>query len=216
LDTRADARARFARLRADTARVAEIDFFGANGRETVEGLLHALEQKLRDEGGPADMQEQPAASPALESWKGRVWVTRESVFVDRIASAWLIRRFLDPEARFKFVPARGYKPEAGELRFDMFDGEFTHEGDRCTFEVLLAHAGLHDDALVAIGEIVHDVDLKDAKFGHEETSGIARLIEGIAAANPDDARRLERGAALLDDLYEVFHQRHRGATLSGP
>ena len=74
-------------------------------------------------------------------------MTRAGVHVDRIACAWLIRRFIDPEARFKFVPGKGYAPQPGELRFDMFEGEFTHEGDRCTFEVLLARAGLDDPAL---------------------------------------------------------------------
>ena len=73
----------------------------------------------------------------LRGLHGRTWVTREGVHVDRIASAWLIRRFIDPEASFKFVPSKGYQPGPGELRFDMFEAEFTHEGDRCTFEVLL-------------------------------------------------------------------------------
>ena len=104
---------------------------------------------------------------------------------------------------------KGYEPEAGELRFDMYEGEFTHEGDRCTFEVLLARAGLDDPALAAIGEIVHDIDLKDAKFGRDEASGIARVMDGIAAANREDERRLERGAAVLDDLYEVFRKKRR-------
>ena len=73
-----------------------------------------------------------------EEHRGRTWVTRTGIKVDRMASAWLIRSFIDPEARFKFVPAKGYQPEKGELRFDMFEAEFTHEGDLCTFEVLVA------------------------------------------------------------------------------
>jgi len=93
----------------------------------------------------------------------------------------------------------------------MYEGEFTHEGDRCTFEMLLARMGLHDKALAAIGEIVHDIDLKDAKFGREEASGIARVIDGIAAAHRDDARRIERGSAILDDLYRLFTTRRRPA-----
>jgi hypothetical protein len=201
-----EARARLARLRAEVARIEAIDFFGANGRETVEGLLSGLEARLQgDEAMAEDRQEQPAA----DALKGRVWVTRRGVYVDRMASAWLIRRFIDPEARFRFVPAKGYEPEPGELRFDMYEGEYTHEGDRCTFEVLLSRAGLHDPALAAIAEIVHDIDLKDAKFAREEASGIARVMDGIAAANKDDERRLERGSAVLDDLYEVF-RRKRG------
>jgi hypothetical protein len=129
------------------------------------------------------------------------------VFVDRIASAWLIRRFIDPAARFKFVPGKGYAPRAGELRFDMFEAEFTHEGDNCTFEVLLAKAGLNDPALTAIGEIVHDIDLKDTKFAREETGGIAHLVSGLCLTSKDDAQRIERGAAMLDDLYEYFRKR---------
>jgi hypothetical protein len=92
----------------------------------------------------------------------------------------------------------------------MYEAEFTHEGDRCTFEVLLERAALDDPALGAIGEIVHDIDLKDAKFGREETAGIAGLIGGIVLAHPDDAQRLARGAAVLDDLYQHFRHKKPG------
>jgi hypothetical protein len=88
----------------------------------------------------------------------------------------------------------------------MFEAEFTHEGDRCTFEVLLTRAGLKDPALTALGEIVHDIDLKDHKFGREEASGIARLVSGIAAATAQDEQRLARGATILDDLYASFRE----------
>ena len=138
---------------------------------------------------------------------GQTWVTRRGVHVDRIASAWLIRRFIDPEARFKFVADKGYVPEMGEIRFDMFEAEYTHEGDHCTFEVLLARLCQPEPALQAIAEIVHDIDLKDGKFGREEAAGIKTLIAGIAAATDDDSRRLERGASALDDLYEYFRKK---------
>ena len=203
--TRADAATKLARLKAEAARVVEIDFFGADGRETVQGLLSALEAQLQESEAVEDEQSKQAAQ--LPELKGRTWVTRQGVHVDRIASAWLIRRFVDPDARFKFVPAKGYAPESGELRFDMFEAEFTHEGDRCTFEVLLARAGLKDPALMAIGEIVHDIDLKDHKFGREEASGIGRLVTGISAAAAQDEQRLARGATILDDLYEFFRTR---------
>jgi hypothetical protein len=134
-------------------------------------------------------------------------VTREGVHVDRIACAWLIRRFIDPGARFKFVSGRGYAPGFGELRFDMFEAEFTHEGDRCSFEVLLGHAGLTDPALQAIAEIVHDIDLKDGKFGRDETGGIKALIAGVATAHRRDEERLTRGGAIFDDLYEYFSKK---------
>ncbi len=121
--------------------------------------------------------------------------------MDRIASAWLIRRFIDPRARFKFVPARGYRPRAGELRFDMFDAEYTHEDDRCTFETLVHRFGLRPHALGAIGEIVHDIDCKDDRYGRAETAGVASLLRGLARTAADDDERLERGAAIFDDLY---------------
>src|SRR5262249_3014703 len=128
-------------------------------------------------------KQKPAGEPkadVIEGLKGKTWVTRQGVHIDRIASAWLIRRFIDPEAQFKFASGKGYRPQPSELRFDMFDAEFTHEGDKCTFEVLVERAGLKDSALRAIAEIIHDVDLKDNKFGREEAAGIRTLIDGIA------------------------------------
>lgn len=138
----------------------------------------------------------PAAAPS-----GATWVTRQGVFIDRIASAWLIRRFVDPRASFKFVPARGYKPQPGELRFDMYQGEYGHVGDRCTFETLLTEFALKDRALRAIAEIVHDIDCKDDKFGRAESAGVRAIMEGIAHATDDDFERLEKGATVLDGLY---------------
>lgn len=132
---------------------------------------------------------------------GHTWVTRRGVFVDRIASAWLIRRFIDPKARFKFTGSKAYRPKAGEVRFDMFEAEYTHEGDRCTFETLLDRAGLRDRALRAIGEIVHDIDCKDEKFKRQEAPGVAAMVKGLVRAHPDDSSRLEHGAAAFDNLY---------------
>jgi hypothetical protein len=145
----------------------------------------------------------------LETLRNRTWVTREGVYADRIASAWLIRRFIDAEARFKFVSGKGYRPHEGELRFDMFEAEFTHEGDKCTFEVLLERAGLKDTALRAIAEIIHDIDLKDDKFGRTEVAGIRTLIDGIRVSTSDDTRRIERGTEVFNDLYEFFRKKRR-------
>lgn len=145
----------------------------------------------------------PSARPS-DRPSARTWVTRQGVKVDRIASAWLIRRFIDPAARFKFVPARGYHPAEGELRFDMYRGEYGHEGDRCTFETLCARFVLEEPALAALGEIVHDIDCKDEKFGRAEAGGIARLVDGIVAAHHGDEDRLARGAVMFDDLHATF------------
>ena len=121
-----------------------------------------------------------------------------------MADAWLIRRFIDPEACFKFVPGREYRPQPGELRFDMFEAEFTHEGDRCTFEVLLARAGLNDPALAAIGEIVHDIDLKDGKFNRLEAAGINLAVRGLASIVTDDRKLVRQAATVFDGLYEYL------------
>jgi len=158
-------------------------------------------------GTPAPTAGVTAAPDAVRP--GSVWVTRRDVHVDRMASAWLIRRFIDPEARFKFVAPRGYRPEPGELRFDMFQAEYTHEGAACTFEVLLKRFALREPALRAIGEIVHDLDCKDARFERPETAGIAALLAGIVASVPGDEGRLERSAAFLEDLRQHFSTPHR-------
>ncbi len=199
---RAEAAAQVTRLRRRLAEIAAIDFFGAPGREIAEGLVSALEDRMRPTNEAASTRGRPASPP--EELRGRTWVTRSGIKVDRMASAWLIRRFVDPEARFKFVPAKGYAPAEGELRFDMFEAEYTHEGDLCTFEVLVRRFGLADPALRAVAEIVHDIDLKDAKYGREEAPGVAQLVAGIAALHPDDEARLARGGALFDDLHAAL------------
>lgn len=202
-----EVRTQVTRLRRRLAEIIPIDFFGAGGREPVEGLLTGIEARLAEaERGP-DQEEATMETKDVGDLKGRTWVTRRGVQVDRIASAWLIRRFIDPEARFKFVPDKGYVPEPGELRFDMFEAEYTHEGDHCTFEVLLALLVKPERALQAIAEIVHDIDLKDGKFQREEAAGIRTLLSGIAAATDDDERRLERGAVVFEDLYGYFRKR---------
>ena len=204
-ETRAQLQPGLARLRKRLTDVGTIDFFGAPGREAVEGLLRDLEERLAD---PKRGARTAGAARRISDVQGRTWVTRTGVHVDRIASAWLIRRFIDPVARFKFVPARGYRSEPDELRFDMFDAEFTHDGELCTFEVLLREFDLTDPALRAIADIVHDVDVKEAKFGRPETAGVEHLVAGIAWNHPDDDDgRLAQGAAVFDGLHAYFRKR---------
>jgi len=197
-------RAQVARLRNHLADVVSIDFFGAIGREAAEGLLGDLEARLNEDEAVTKRPKVDSKASAREALRGRTWVTRQGVHVDRIGSAWLIRRFIDPDARFKFVSGKGYRPDEGELRFDMFQAEFTHEGDNCTFEVLLDRVALNDPALRAIAEIIHEIDLRDSKFGREEAVGIRTLIDGIALATSDDSERIARGTEVFNNLYEVF------------
>lgn len=204
-EVRPQAESEFLRLQRRLAEVVAIDFFGAPGRESVHGLILGLEARLHETAATSRSRAEPSAHP--ENLKGRTWVTRKGIHVDRMASAWLIRRFIDAKASFKFVSEKGYQPERNELRFDMFEAEFTHEGDRCTFEVLMERLGLNDPALCPIAEIVHNVDLRDSKFSREETLGIDSLIAGIAMAHKEDKERLARGMAVFDDLYEYFRRK---------
>jgi hypothetical protein len=204
---RAPSDERRARIESDVKRIRErieaikrIDFFGADASSGMVSLVDAIEERLRPSSKTS--AESASTNPRSEV-VNRVWVTREGIFVDRIASAWLIRRFIDPQARFKFVAPKGYQPLMGEVRFDMFEAEYTHEGNRCTFETLLRRFRLDDPALSEIAEIVHEIDLRDGEFERTEARGIERVLAGIAMAHADDASRLERGAALFDDLYAL-------------
>jgi len=187
-------------LERHLAEIVALDHFGAAGRRAAESAL-ARARRRRSPARRPPPRTAPAGSGAA---RGRTWVTRSGVHVDRIASAWLIRRFIDPDARFRFVTTQQHRPAASEQRFDMFEAEFTHDGDRCTFESLLARFGLTDPALGAIGEIVHDIDCKDGKFGRSETAGVERVIAGIVRRCASDSARVERGATVLDDLYGAF------------
>lgn len=186
------------RLEGRLAEVRGIDYFGAPARAAAE---HALERvRTRVKGGTVREEGKVRRS---EVGPGATWVTRRGIYVDRIASAWLIRRFIDPEASFRFV-AEGYAPAPGELRFDMFEGEFSHEGERCTFETLLSAFGLDDPALAVVAEIVHDLDCKDEKFGRPEAMGVGALVRGLVGRHPSDEARLEEGMRLMDQLHASF------------
>lgn len=200
-------------LRQDVARLkrrldesAALDFFSASGRDAAEQHLGDLEARAQDR---PPRPSEDAAPRSLADLQRRTWVTRKGIHIDRIASAWLIRRFIDPEAQFQFVSHRTYQHQPPALRFDMFDAEFTHTGDACTFEVLLERAGLAEPALQAIAEIVHDIDFKDDKFQRQEALGIDHLIAGIAMAHKADEDRLARGSAVFDDLYTYFQRKRR-------
>jgi len=202
---RAAVEAGIGRLQKRLAEIAKIDFFGAPGREAADWLVRDMENRLgaKDDAPPR----RGARRLQAAEYRGRTWVTRRNVHVDRMASAWLIQRFIDPEATFAFVQSRGYQPADGELRFDMFEAEFTHDGDLCTYEVLCREFGLSDPAVRRIGEIVHDIDLKDARYGHPETPGLDHLVIGIAGERIDDAARIERAGAVFDGLHGYFRRK---------
>ena len=171
--------------------------------EFVEGISDdEIETMLRPEHANAP----PADVPTIPDHvaPGRTWVTRQGVFVDRIASARLIRRFIDPDAQFRFVAEALHRPRTGELRFDMVGAEYTHVGEDCTLQTLVERFGLNDHALRAIGEVVHDIDCKDEKFARPEGRAVVNALRRIADSTDDDDARVTRGFTVFEDLYEHY------------
>ncbi len=187
-----------AQFRQRLAEIAAIDWFAAPGREEAERLLARLES----ESGRAAAGSTPRTT--IAELRGLTWVTRPDVYVDRIATAWLVRRFIDPRARFRFTATSEKRRRAGEITFDVAEGDVTHEGERCTFQVLLDRLGLKDVALRTIGEIVADIDFKEPRHGHPETAGVERLLSGLVARHARDRERIEKGAELFDALYAAL------------
>lgn len=185
------------RLRRRLDEVVSRDRFDAPGRAVAEAALAAMASALRGSAGSA-----PA--PAPERPRAAVWVTRRNPKVDRLSSAWLIRRFIDPEARFALVDPATYEHQPGHLRFDMYAGEFGHEGERCTFETLLARFALEEPGLARLAEVVHDIDLKESRYGHPETAGVAALVRGLVETQPDDAARIEAAMPLFEGLWSAL------------
>lgn len=189
------------RIRSRFREIKAIDFFNASGREAAERILAECNSVLHE---PKMALPGGQTLGKIQNMCGRTWVSRKGIYVDRIACAWLIRRFIDPEARLKFVADERYRPLADEIRFDMFEGEYTHIGENCTFEVLVDTFCLGSLPITTIAEIVHDIDLKDKKFGRPEVHGIQAVFSGIAATYSDDQARLERGSTILDELYASY------------
>ena len=203
------ARRALQQLKQRLAAVEQTDFFGSAGRDRVVTLVRQLEDRKR--ASPrGDAAASKASDPA--EYRGRLWVTRPRPGVDRLASAWLIRRFIDREARFGFVADRDAAPP-GAVPFDMFGVEFTHRGGSCTFEALCDLFRLQDPALTSMAAIVHDLDLKDGRFGAGEAATVGLLIEGLRLTHPDDNVLLVEGISLFEALYRAMA--HAGR-LRGP
>lgn len=195
-----------AKLQKRLEEVGRLDYFGAHGRQDAEAALIELDRQRYQH--PDVSRTEPTDASQSFNLIGRTWVTRSGVHVDRIACAWLVRRFIDPNARFKFVDSRKYDPADGELRFDMVDAEFTHEEDRCSFETLLLRAELTGDpALVAIGEIIHELDIADGKFARPETAGVGAMLSGVCASTDDDLQRIASAGEALNQFHAYFSNR---------
>jgi hypothetical protein len=185
---------RAARLRNRFQEIASIDFFGSSLRDQVERALAAVE-KPKTEESRFELEKVSRAS-----YRRRVWVTRPRPGVDRVTSAWLIRKFIDPKARFVFA-SEAEKP-ADAIPYDMYEDGFGHRGEDCTFETLLRAFGIRDKRAGVMGQIVHDADLFDEKFGRKEGFGLDEIMKGWAQQGLRDQELLARGMQLAEGLYQ--------------
>ena len=182
---------RISRLRARFREILEIDFFGSPLQKRAQALL------AQADAPPKVAQQSPKINP--KDYVGQLWVTRPRPGIDRSASAWLIRRFIDKKARFTFAQEGDVPRDA--VPFDMFQGGFGHRGEDCTFETLRKDFRIRDARVAAIGEMVHDADLSDGKFGRKEAFGVDEVLKGWARKGTPDKELLERGVEMIDGLY---------------
>jgi len=180
--------------------IERIDFFSSEGRDRVAQLLISLDSRQPSTGAS------PMVVRDVATFRNRLWVTRPRPGVDRMSSAWLIKRFIDPSPRFEFIVDIKHAA-ANAVPFDMYGGGFGHEGDRCTFETLIARFGITDQAVGRLAESVHDLDLKDRKFNPPEAATLGAAIDGLQIACADDTRLLEQGMVLFEAIYRSFAQR---------
>jgi hypothetical protein len=185
------------RLMRQFRAIRATDFFNSLRAQDIEMQLRKIEQRRRSKGAL------PKIDP--QNYRGRTWLTRPRPEIDRVGSAWLIRKFIDPEARFAF--ARNISAEPDAVSFDMLDAEFSHVGDECTFETLTKRFAIRDKAIQKIGEMIHDADLEDDKFQRVEAVGIDRLLKGWAKEGLPDEEILRRGFECFDALYSFLQRR---------
>jgi len=193
----------FAKIAKELEEAHKRDFFSSPSGVVAARRMHALEAGLRGGGKTAEGRSVPIRPRRARDYQGRTWATRKNPFIDRMASAWFIRRFVDAKAAFTFVSEKEIASTGRNVvTFDLQGGEFTHVGDLCTFEVLVRSFGIKDKAVKKIAEIVHDLDVKDDKYGKPEASGVEEILAGIRKTAKNDADGLERGMAAFEMLYQ--------------
>lgn len=193
------------KLHGELERIAGNDFFAATGRAAAFAAYERCQKGLRAAQGPKVKTASSRISGKLDvaKYQGQRWVTRRNLHIDRLASAWLIKQFIDKRPRFYFV-ADGETIE-GAIPFDMFGVEFTHQGEDCTFETMLKRFGLSENkGLREIAEIVHDIDLKDDKFQRLEAAGLNAIIDGLSKVLRDDRKLVQQTGAIFDGLHALL------------
>lgn len=194
------------KLRAERDRIAANDFFDADGQHGANAAYIRCEKALRTTQAPTrtvQISQTKQGNVDLNKYQGRRWVTRRNLHIDRLATAWLIKQFIDKRPRFYFVED-GQKV-AGAIPFDMFGAEFTHHGEDCTFETMLKQFGLNTNgSLRQLGEIVHDIDLRDEKFRRPEAAGLNAVITGLGDTVRDDRELLQKASSIFDGLFALL------------
>jgi len=193
--------AQYAKLIGNYEEVLRIDYFSSPYGESLREKSSRIKRQLSLV--ESDKSENPSASiikRKIGDYRGRVWATRKRPFIDRMATAWLVRKFIDPDAGFEFVED-GENAKADCVLFDIQGGEFTHVGDLCTFEVIIKSFALKDKAVHKIAETVHELDIKDGKYSVPEARGIEDILSGIRKAPYDDIEALDKGM----DVFEMFY-----------
>lgn len=184
--------------------IRKIDFFSSQAGTVLKKRMEALQAELKDMERTYTGIQIPAVVPKhIKDYQGKTWVTRKMPFVDRMASAWLIRKFIDPAAAFEFIDEKEIAHLGKDMiAFDVMNGEFTHIGDMCTFEVLIKSFNLREKRLKKIAAIVHELDIKDDKFKTPEAKGVEEILAGIRKTSKSDSDALERGMGIFEMLYE--------------
>jgi len=188
-------------LRNRLEQAESIDYFAAPGRREALAALAAIAEKLSaHKEAPMTTAVGGKTRPAPRTdYRRRIWITRPRPGVDRMSSAWLIRKFIDPHARFRFAE----KPESARrtVAFDMFGGDFTHEGDGCTFETLVRRFAIRDQNVAWLAKIIHQVDLKDDRDPVAEAPAVHAMVEGLRRSYSEDSELLEQGIIFFEALY---------------
>ncbi|OOP56125.1 MAG: hypothetical protein AYP45_10930 [Candidatus Brocadia carolinensis] len=191
--------------------IAKIDFFHAPQRDEFLEKIESIRKRI-EKWSKKMKEEAPVVNTVYQkkAFLGKKWVTRKDIYIDRLASAWLIRRFIDPNAKFVFISKGENNLPKNAIPFDMYGAEFTHHGDACTLETLIKAFDLKDHALRPIAEIVHDIDLKDNKYNRKESEGIAQIITGLSKKLNNDNKLLEKGMEIFDALYHYYTTKTKG------
>jgi hypothetical protein len=177
--------------------IQEIDYFQSARGEDLRSLLQKAESL-----GALKKKPDTKARLRVEDFRGKTWVTRPRPEIDRVGSAWLIAKFIDSEAKFVFANTPVAAPEA--IPYDMFEVEFSHHADACTFETLIERFVIRDRAVLRIAELIHDADLEDDKFHRLEGFGVEQIFKGWAKQGLTDPQILSKGFECFDGLYALF------------